>query len=62
VAVVEMGGDGNEFAGDTDEGILVGLNFSVAAFEQFDPRVDEKGAEDVDEPLEAIDQGERELR
>ena len=57
MAVVEMGGDGNEFAGDTDERILVGLNFSVAAFEQFDPRVDEEGAEDVDEPLEAIDQG-----
>ncbi len=57
MAVVEMGGDGTEFASDTDERILVGLNFSVAAFEQFDPRVDEEGSEDVDEPLEAIDQG-----
>ena len=57
VAVVEMGGDGNEFAGDTDERILVGLNFSVAAFEKFYPSIDEEGAEDVDEPVEAIDQG-----
>ncbi len=57
VAVVEMGGDGNEFAGDTDERILVGLNFSVAAFEKFYPRIDEEGTEDVDKPVEAIDQG-----
>ena len=57
MAVVEMGGDGNEFAGDTNERILVGLNFSVAAFEKFDPRVNEEGAEDVDEPVEAIDEG-----
>jgi len=57
VAVMEMGGDGNEFSSDTDERILVGLNFSVAAFEEFDPRVDEEGAEDVDEPVEAIDEG-----
>ena len=57
MAVMEMGGDGNEFSSDTDERILVGLNFSVAAFEEFDPRVDEEGAEDVDEPVEAIDEG-----
>ena len=57
MAVVEVGGDGNEFAGDTNERILVGLNFSVAAFEKFDPRVNEEGAEDVDEPVEAIDEG-----
>ena len=57
MAVVELGGDGNEFASNTDERILVGLNFSVAALEQFDPRVDEEGAEDVDEPVEAIDEG-----
>ena len=47
MAVVEMGGDGNEFTSDTDERILVGLNFSVAAFEEFDPRVDEEGAKDI---------------
>jgi len=56
VAVVELGGDGNEFASDTDERILVGLNFGVAAFEKFDPRVNKEGAEDIDEPVEAIDE------
>ena len=57
VAVVEMGGDGDEFAGEADEGILVGLNFGIAAFEEFDPCVDEEGTEDVDEPLESVDEG-----
>ena len=57
MAVVEMGGDGDEFAGEADEGILVGLNFGIAAFEEFDPCVDEEGTEDVDEPLESVDEG-----
>ena len=36
---------------------MVGLNFGVAAFEEFDPGVDEEGAEKIDEPVESVDEG-----
>ena len=54
---MKVGGDRNKFSGDANEGVVVGFDLGLAPFEEFDPSVNEKGSENINEPLKAVDEG-----
>ena len=51
---MKIGGDGNQFSGDSDQGVMVRLNLGFASFEKFDPSVNKKCAKNVDQPVKAV--------
>ena len=54
---MEFRGDGHQPAGQADHWILVGLDFLIPPAKKLDAGVDQQGAKDVYEPMEAVDQG-----
>ena len=51
---MKIGGDGNQFSGNSDQGVMVRLDLGFASFEKFDSRVDKKCAKNVDQPVKAV--------
>ena len=51
-----MACDGKELAGEPDERILFRLDFDLFLAEHLDSGVDQEGAEDVDDPVEVVNQ------
>ena len=49
--------DWNQFASDSDEGVVVGLHFRFSPFQEFDAGVDEECAKDIDQPMKAVNEG-----
>ena len=57
MVTAKIGSNGNDFAGEADEWVMVGFNFGLSPFQKLDSCVHQKCAKNIDQPVKAVDEG-----